>query len=133
MMFKLEGHFVFFATNNINKFNEARRILAEYNIATAMLRVKNIEIQSDHLEEIAKTSAKDAFSISHLPIIVEEDVGETSERLPPGQHDESLVKQPLFELRPHPVDVSLPRVMIPAVQSNLVTGAIGRRHDPVRS
>ena len=37
-----------------------------------MLRVKNVEIQSDSLEEIAKTSVLDAFNRCHLPVIVED-------------------------------------------------------------
>lgn len=70
--FQLKGRVIFFATGNFSKFNEARRILAEYNIAAAMLRVKNIEIQSDYLDEIAKASAIDAFSACNLPLIVED-------------------------------------------------------------
>ena len=70
--FKLKGRVIFFATGNFNKFNEARRTLAEHDIATAMLRVKNVEIQSDHLNEIAKASVIDAFSTCHLPVIVED-------------------------------------------------------------
>jgi XTP/dITP diphosphohydrolase len=72
MGFKLRGRLIFFATNNINKFNEARKVLAEYNITVGMLRVKTHEIQSDNLEEIAKTSAKQAFEKCRLPIIVED-------------------------------------------------------------
>jgi XTP/dITP diphosphohydrolase len=70
--FKLKGKVVFFATNNINKFNEVRRVLAEYKIASAMLRVKTAEIQSDSLSEIAQTSAVDAFRKCNLPVIVED-------------------------------------------------------------
>lgn len=72
MDFKLEGRVIFFATNNINKFNEARRVLAEYKIAVGMLRVKTFEVQSESLEEIAKTSAIDAFKKSNLPLITED-------------------------------------------------------------
>jgi XTP/dITP diphosphohydrolase len=72
MKFKFEGRFVFFATNNIHKFNEARQVLAEYNIAAGMLRIKSLEIQSNSLEEIAKTSVIDAFEKCYLPIIVED-------------------------------------------------------------
>lgn len=72
MNFQLRGRVVFFATNNINKFNEARKVLAEYNIAVAMLRVKALEIQSDNLEEIAKTSVLHSFKKCHLPIMVED-------------------------------------------------------------
>lgn len=70
--FKLEGKVVFFATNNIHKFNEARKVLAKHGIAVGMLRVKAMEIQSDSLSEIATTSAVDAFKRCHLPIIVED-------------------------------------------------------------
>lgn len=72
MSFRLEGKFIFFATNNINKFNEARKVLGEYKIAVGMLRVKTLEIQSESLEEIAKTSAIDAFKKSNLPVITED-------------------------------------------------------------
>jgi XTP/dITP diphosphohydrolase len=72
MNFKLEGKVIFFATNNINKFNEARKVLAEYKIAVGMIRVKSFEIQSESLEEIAKTSAIDAFKKANLPLITED-------------------------------------------------------------
>jgi XTP/dITP diphosphohydrolase len=72
MNFQLKGKVIFFATNNINKFNEARKVLAEYKIAVGMLRVKTLEIQSESLEEIAKTSALEAFKQCNLPIIVED-------------------------------------------------------------
>ena len=70
--FRLEGKVIFFATNNIHKFHEARKVLSEYKIATGMLRVKSLEVQSDSLEEIAKASVIDAFGKCNLPIIVED-------------------------------------------------------------
>jgi len=72
MRFQLKGRVIFFATNNINKFNEARRVLAEYKIAVGMLRVKALEVQSENLEEIAKTSVLEAFKRCKLPLIVED-------------------------------------------------------------
>jgi XTP/dITP diphosphohydrolase len=69
---QLEGRVIFFATNNINKFNEARKVLREYGIAAGMLRVKSLEIQSDSLEEIARASVADAFERCRLAIIVED-------------------------------------------------------------
>jgi len=72
MSFQLKGRVIFFATNNINKFNEARKVLAEYKIAVGMLRVKTLEIQSENLEEIAKTSVAEAFRKCKLPVIVED-------------------------------------------------------------
>jgi len=69
---ELKGRFIFFATNNVNKFNEAREVLAESNIAVGMLRIKSMEIQSDSLEEIASASVVEAFEKSRLPIVVED-------------------------------------------------------------
>jgi len=62
----------FFVTGNVHKFNEARRVLAEYNVATAMLNLEAIEIQDDSLENIAKASAMDAAKKSNLSVFVED-------------------------------------------------------------
>jgi len=70
--FNLKGKVVFFATGNINKFNEARSILGQYGIAAGMLRLKGDEIQSDSLKEIAQTSVKNAYKRCRLPIFVED-------------------------------------------------------------
>lgn len=66
------GKVIFFVTGNIHKFNEARRILAEYAIAAAMLRIKTTEIQDDDIENIARASALEVFKRSNLPLIVED-------------------------------------------------------------
>lgn len=67
------GKVVFLVTGNIHKFNEARLVLREYKIATAMVkRVSAIEIQDDSIEEIAKASAADAVEKCNLPIVVED-------------------------------------------------------------
>ena len=63
---------VFFATGNINKFNEARRILGQNGIAVGMLKLKGDEIQSESLKEIAKKSALNAYRHCGLPIFVED-------------------------------------------------------------
>jgi XTP/dITP diphosphohydrolase len=70
--FKLKGKVVFFATNNIHKFDEARMILSRCNIAVGMLRVKGMEVQSDSLMEIAQASTREAFKRCGLPVIVED-------------------------------------------------------------
>ena len=67
-----KGKVAFLVTRNINKFNEAKLVLAEFGITTAMLNIEAIEIQNDDLEEIAKTSALDAAKKCNLPIIVED-------------------------------------------------------------
>ena len=66
------GRLIFFVTNNIHKFNEARRVLAQYDIAVAMLRLKPSEIQDDDIENIAKASALEASNRTRLPVIVED-------------------------------------------------------------
>lgn len=70
--FSVDDKVVFFATGNINKFNEARSILRPFGISVGMLRMKGDEIQSDSLKEIAQTSAKNVFKRTHLPIFVED-------------------------------------------------------------
>lgn len=72
MKFKQKGKVIFFATNNFNKFNEARKVFSEYKIAAGMLRVKTLEIQSESLEEIAQKSVIEAFRKCNLPVIVED-------------------------------------------------------------
>jgi len=66
------GRVAFFVTSNVHKFNEARLILAEYNVATAMLKIEAVEIQDDNIENIAKASATNAAENCKLPIIVED-------------------------------------------------------------
>jgi XTP/dITP diphosphohydrolase len=72
MTFKLEGRVIFFATNNIHKFNEARLLLNEYKISVGMLRIKSLEIQSENLEDIARASVVNAFQKCRLPVMVED-------------------------------------------------------------
>ena len=70
--FKLKGRVVFFATGNINKFNEACSILSQHGIAAGMLNLKGDEIQSESLKDIAVASVINAYKRSHLPIFVED-------------------------------------------------------------
>lgn len=70
--FKLKGKVVFFATGNIHKFNEVRSAISQHGITIGMLKIKGVEIQSDQLNEIAATSAINAFKRCRLPVIVED-------------------------------------------------------------
>jgi len=72
MGFQLKGRVVFFATSNVNKFDEARKVLVGCGVAVGMLRVKCLEVQSDSLEEIARASVVDAFQRCRLPVVVED-------------------------------------------------------------
>ncbi len=66
------GRLIFFATGNLHKFNESRKILAEYEISVAMLKIKTLEVQADDIKEIAKVSALNIAREINLPIIVED-------------------------------------------------------------
>jgi XTP/dITP diphosphohydrolase len=66
------GKVAYFVTSNVHKLQEARRVLSEYGIATAKLRVGAVEIQDDSLENIAKFSALDAVKNCGLPVFVED-------------------------------------------------------------
>ena len=69
---KLRGKVIFFATGNVHKFDEARVVMAKNGLASGMLRMKGVEIQSDSLREIAGASALGAYKRTHMPIIVED-------------------------------------------------------------
>ena len=70
--FPFKSRVVFFATGNINKFNEVRDILRQYCISVGMLKLKGDEIQSDSLKEIAQKSVIYAYKRCQLPIFVED-------------------------------------------------------------
>ena len=67
-----EGKVAYFVTTNFNKFREACRILSEYKISTAQLKISALEIQDDSIEKIAKYSSLDAVQKCKLPIFVED-------------------------------------------------------------
>lgn len=66
------GKAVYLVSNNINKFYEAREVLNEYGLATVMLRIKGLEIQSDSIEEIAKESARTMAERLNLNVVTED-------------------------------------------------------------
>jgi XTP/dITP diphosphohydrolase len=66
------GKVAYFVTTNIHKFQEAHRVLSEYKLATAKLKVEAVEIQDDSLINIAKFSALDAVKNCGLPVFVED-------------------------------------------------------------
>lgn len=68
----IRGRVAFLATGNVHKFHEARRVLAEFDIAVAMLNIRVEEIQEDDIEKVARASALYAARSSHLPVIVED-------------------------------------------------------------
>lgn len=67
-----ENDVVNFVTTNAHKFEEAQNVLAIYDITIAKLNVEAVEIQDDHLENIAKYSVLDAVKNCGLPVFVED-------------------------------------------------------------
>ncbi len=67
-----ERKVVFFATGNIQKYNEVRSALSPTGIAVSLLRIKGDEIQSESLQEIAQKSAVNAYNRCRLPVFVED-------------------------------------------------------------
>ena len=69
------GRVAIFVTGNIHKFNEARRLLAEYRVATVMLRIGAVEIQDDNLEvywdqSLEISSLKLYFTLNELEQLI---------------------------------------------------------------
>lgn len=62
-----------FASSNKNKYEEAKSILAKFEISLKFFKCSLLEIQADTLEEVAFHKALDAFSRCSKPVIVEDD------------------------------------------------------------
>lgn len=67
-----KGKVAFFVTGNVHKFHEARAVLKEFGISTAMLNLDTTEIQADDIDTIAKFSALEAAKKSGMPVFVED-------------------------------------------------------------
>jgi len=64
---------LFFASSNIHKFQEAKKILNDFGINLGFYKCQLEEIQSNSMKEIAKNKAVQAFDKCKKPIIVEDD------------------------------------------------------------
>ncbi|MFQ5970499.1 MAG: RdgB/HAM1 family non-canonical purine NTP pyrophosphatase [Nitrososphaerales archaeon] len=64
---------LYFASTNINKFNEVESILSTYNLQIDMAKLDLQEIQSEDLSKIAYEKAKDACKFLNSAVIVEDD------------------------------------------------------------
>ncbi len=64
---------LFFASSNIHKFQEAKKILDSFEINLRFFKCELEEIQSNSLKEIAKNKAIQAFQKCKKPVIVEDD------------------------------------------------------------
>ena len=66
-------YYVFFASSNKNKYQEARTILAEFGIKLGFFNCKLSEIQSDSIRKIASHKVTYAFGQCKKPVIIEDD------------------------------------------------------------
>ncbi len=64
---------ILFASSNKNKYEEAKGILAKFQLLPKFFKCSLLEIQADTLEEVAFHKALDAFSKCSKPVIVEDD------------------------------------------------------------
>lgn len=64
---------LFFVSSNNHKYQEAKIILNSLGINLGFLKSNLEEIQSNSLDAIAMTKARDAFSKFKKPVIVEDD------------------------------------------------------------
>jgi XTP/dITP diphosphohydrolase len=67
-----ESNELWFATSNIHKFHEAKFVLRETNLRLRRIPSKGTEVQSDDVEEIAKTAAAETFMNHRRPLFVED-------------------------------------------------------------
>tara|TARA_B100000749_G_C18430596_1_gene467752 strand:+ start:229 stop:807 length:579 start_codon:yes stop_codon:yes gene_type:complete len=63
---------ILFITTNINKYQEANKILSKHGIQIKKNDFNKIEIQNNDIEKIAISSAEEAFSILKTELIVED-------------------------------------------------------------
>ena len=62
---------ILYATSNQNKIDSANRNLAKFGIDVEGVKISDVqEIQSDNIEEISKSKAKQAFKYIKSPLIV---------------------------------------------------------------
>ena len=63
---------IYFATSNLHKFEEAKKILTNFDIRVHHYNFKHNEIRSDSLEEVAKEAALCAYQELQKPVFVED-------------------------------------------------------------
>ena len=68
-----ESYNVLFASSNIHKYEEAEKILAEFDIELSFFQTELVEIQDDSLSKIALQKVENAYEKCKKPVIVEDD------------------------------------------------------------
>lgn len=64
---------LYFASSNKHKFDEAQKILSEYDIDLEFFKCNLLEVQSDNIRDIAIKKAREAFCLCKNSVIVEDD------------------------------------------------------------
>ena len=64
---------VLFASSNTHKYEEAEKILAEFDIELGFFQTELVEIQDDSLSKIASQKALNAYEKCKKPVIIEDD------------------------------------------------------------
>jgi len=64
---------VLFASSNTHKYEEAEKILAEFDIELGFFQTELVEIQDDSLAKIAVQKALNAYDKCKKPVIIEDD------------------------------------------------------------
>jgi len=64
---------VLFASSNTHKYEEAKKILAEFEIKLEFFQTDLVEIQDESLSKIALQKALNAYEKCKKPVIVEDD------------------------------------------------------------
>ena len=64
---------VIFASSNTHKYEEAEKILAEFDIELGFFQTQLVEIQDESLSKIALQKALNAYEKCKKPVIVEDD------------------------------------------------------------
>ena len=64
---------VLFASSNTHKYEEAEKILAEFDIELSFFQTELVEIQDDSLSKIALQKVENAYEKCKKPVIVEDD------------------------------------------------------------
>jgi len=68
-----ESYNVLFASSNTHKYEEAKKILAEFGIKLEFFQTDLVEIQDDSLSKIALQKALSAYEKCKKPVIIEDD------------------------------------------------------------
>jgi XTP/dITP diphosphohydrolase len=68
-----QSYDVFFASSNLNKYIEAKKILENFGVHLGFFKCELEEIQSNSLSNVAQKKVEDAFKQCKKPVIIEDD------------------------------------------------------------